>query len=792
MKGKNVMEGYKNAVEKVYERVNKCIIIGLTGRTGSGCTTAAKILEQEKFEDLNLPIPPASKFENTEARKYSIIYNFMKENWKPFITFEASSIILSFVFEYKFEELITYLEELCKGTETDNFRIPGFSELKSKLEGIQDWFNSNIFDELNTESPDKDNNKCLEYFTTTLKKQKDSLCELLSEYSCYESKKSKFKKSEEKKSQLYTFLMQSFGNNIRSSGNPFNSSFDGVHFTDIAKRIEGLIQFALDKCNYSRICIDAIRNPYEAHYFKDRYKQFYLVSVTTDDEDRKSRLTKFNEDQLLSLDEMEYPVDFNDGKIFFQQSISECLQISDIHLYNPNTKTTNNEELTKNLVRYIGLMLHPGIVTPTHIERCMQVAFNAKLNSGCLSRQVGSVITDSNYYIKAIGWNDVPQGQVSCNLRTLQNYFSENDHETYSEFELNDLSFKSSLNYIYNYYRDWQSSNKSLYNIPICFKDVYNGMKNDKNQVYTKSLHAEENAFLQISKFGGKGIENGKLFVTASPCELCSKKSYQLGIKDIYYIDPYPGIATTHVLKGSSKNNPDLHLFHGAVGNAYVSLYTQRFAVKDELNLITGIDVKEKIKNKDNTDNNLNYKSIKYKDYYLELQFNTRHEIDFKQKATLIPINGEIKEIPKTISWTGGTYVKTENQSNKYDIDVTDNGNGIIKYLIKPLSKIQQDEKFNYELLTRVTDEQETMNTNLSCHIKAKTDKLVLRVSFSKSSFKKNEIKDICLKRYADIDENIVFDNKPVKIMENGKEFYIEWKEKNPLLLYTYSIEWEF
>jgi len=39
----------------------------------------------------------------------------------------------------------------------------------------------------------------------------------------------------------------------------------------------------------------------------------------------------------------------------------------------------------------------------------------------------------------------------------------------------------------------------------------------NKKQVHTRSLQAEENAFLQISKYGGRGIEGGRLFPTASP-----------------------------------------------------------------------------------------------------------------------------------------------------------------------------------------------------------------------------------------------------------------------------------
>ena len=302
--------------------------------------------------------------------------------------------------------------------------------------------------------------------------------------------------------------------------------------------------------------------------------------------------------ELLSLDEMEYPSkNHKKGQIFYQQSIAECLQISDIHLYNPHSDNKRYDFLIRNLVRYIALMLHPGLVTPTNVERCMQMAFNAKFNSGCLSRQVGAVITDENYYIKAIGWNDVPQGQIPCNLRSIQNFFTENDSATFSDFELKNPEFSFALNKINNAYE--KSDIKNIYNIPYCFKDIYNGIKQDKNQVYTRALHAEENAFLQASKIGGEGIDGGKLFVTASPCELCSKKAYQLGIKEIFYIDPYPGIASSHVLKlGNSDLNPKLNLFYGAVGTAYVSLYMQRFSFKDELLLSTGVNMKELAKQK--------------------------------------------------------------------------------------------------------------------------------------------------------------------------------------------------
>jgi len=197
--------------------------------------------------------------------------------------------------------------------------------------------------------------------------------------------------------------------------------------------------------------------------------------------------------------------------------------------------------------------LHPGLITPTHIERCMQMAYNAKLNSGCLSRQVGAVITDRNFSIKAIGWNDVPQGQVPCNLRDVNNLCVNKDCESFSNFEITDVRFTETISALKNLINYDELSGLMF---PYCFKDVYNGMTGEKNQVYTRSLHAEENAFLQIVKYGGEGILGGVLFTTASPCELCSKKAYQLGISEIYYIDPYPGISQKHILNFGTKKSP--------------------------------------------------------------------------------------------------------------------------------------------------------------------------------------------------------------------------------------------
>lgn len=97
---------------------------------------------------------------------------------------------------------------------------------------------------------------------------------------------------------------------------------------------------------------------------------------------------------------------------------------------------------------------------------------------------------------------------------------------------------------------------------------------------------------MQISKYGGVKLKDGYLFTTASPCELCAKKAYQIGIKKILYIDLYPGISESHILNNGTIK-PELILFRGAIGRAYTQFYTPIVPYKDELYMLLNMNFKK-------------------------------------------------------------------------------------------------------------------------------------------------------------------------------------------------------
>lgn len=595
-------------ISKLYTLRKKYTIIAITGRTGSGCTEVTEYLKNGFVNDENLyPMPSDSFFSSdlnhNSYRKYKIIYNYALQNYKSHHVIYYKDILLGYIISKQLSEFIMFLnsEDLKNEFIKSELQVScDFSAEISELLKIETEFN-------NVQA------KAGEFFQQIDKRGKKKCLRLYDFFSCNEFHEITAKISAILKSISLVKrnkVLQVIGNNLRKSGHPFyTSSIPNIEYSfTIAEIINDIIKGLKesDEKNNIEVVIDTLRNPFEIMFFKQRFSAFYVMAVNRDDEEREKvlqlRFARDITDDINKLLKEEHSE--ADAKDFFKQNVSMCLQQADIHITNRDKELAGeknkdrhiNQELTSpyfsvgmQLLKYISLIDHPGIITPSPEERCMQLAYTAKYNSGCISRQVGAAITDESYSIKAIGWNNTPEGQVPCNLRNIEDLINNEDKSAFSTYEHSD-QFKSYLEPYYAKQIVAQNKNLNGRNVCFCFKSIYNSKFEGKNQVHTRSLHAEESAFLQISKYGGVGIKGGKLFTTASPCELCSKKAYQLGIKFIYYIDPYPGIARKQILEGGI-NNPELRLFNGAIGNAYHWLYEPFMPYKDELGLILQHDI---------------------------------------------------------------------------------------------------------------------------------------------------------------------------------------------------------
>lgn len=589
-----------NTVDSIYKLRKNFLIIGLTGRTGAGCTTIANLLKG-KFTDLYAPtLAKKQSGLSNDERKYSIVYNYISKNWIPFEFIKASDVLFYFVLLSGYND---FIKSLGEGHEIKSGDVGIIFELSSELEKkfikyskIAKEFDSFIVERksFNLRS-DKTKDNIKNDILNEIKKYKSFLFidipsfrrEIGIEF------EQKFKRSMFKEFQFW-------GNNVRKYGFITENDSNNNDPSTLSRKINQIIKMLRDFNTYKSsptfIVIDALRNPFEVLYFRERYSSFYLMSVSTDEEIRRNKLYKLNlrEDDIKKLDYVECPdksKEIDDS--FFTQDISKCIELSDIFVSHKGEPIEQNKELKAQLIRFLALIMHPGLIPPSPQERVMQIALTAKFNSGCISRQVGAAITDKNFSVKAIGWNTVPQGQTPCTLCNFHDLVSRTDDSGYSEYEKTDSKFREILNQIDNAYNKTKDSfNQKGLSLSFCFKDLYYLVTSKDNQVHTRSLHAEENAFLQLAKYGSQGIEEGKLFTTASPCELCSKKAYQLGIKEIYYIDTYPGISISHVLHNGDFQPKVIH-FNGAIGKAYDNLYNPLLPLKDEIAYLTEVNIKK-------------------------------------------------------------------------------------------------------------------------------------------------------------------------------------------------------
>lgn len=549
-----------NGIEEAFAERIDLLVVALTGRTGSGCSTTAQAMTRAFNQ---IPTAPDA-FSGAEKRKQAICAQFAAKQWIPFKAISVSTVIFGLLILEDWTRIESFLRKQRLDTQ--------ISSLKEIYDELRADVNFSHFDLLAREHRIDSAVGAWEFYVSVLTVAAGRMRAALG--------------------NKYPPLFQTLGDNLRISGCPLDRDINPKKIFSLIVLVKRLAKAAgkwdrSRNIHSTRIVIDAVRNPLELVYLRDQFAAFFAIAITADEEDRLSRLSDqgMKKKEIETLDTREYSKkSLSSYENFVSQNLQECIQKSDLFFHNPGKPAAfeqNKLVIHGQVIRYVALMLRPGLVTPTSDERCMQLAFVAKLNSGCISRQVGAAVADSNSSIKAIGWNDVPKGQIPCLLRDVEVLLNSNDADAFSDYEKNDKALRVHLA------KRFENANamKTARGLPcpFCFKDAYNTVTGDKNQVHTRSLHAEENAFLQLAKYGNSGINGGSLYTTASPCELCSKKAFQLGMREIIYVDPYPGISSTHVLKsGTASNRPSLRLFSGAIGNAYHRLYEPVLPIKDE------------------------------------------------------------------------------------------------------------------------------------------------------------------------------------------------------------------
>lgn len=112
-------KNYKMISSLFHER-SKFIVIGLAGRAGSGCTTAASILERKtpgfpRAEDVRVGSEPF--FSGLDARRYKVVSKYSTENYKEFVSIKVSDLISAYILCMTPELLLEFILGVSEGVD---------------------------------------------------------------------------------------------------------------------------------------------------------------------------------------------------------------------------------------------------------------------------------------------------------------------------------------------------------------------------------------------------------------------------------------------------------------------------------------------------------------------------------------------------------------------------------------------------------------------------------------------------------------------------------------------------
>lgn len=324
--------------------------------------------------------------------------------------------------------------------------------------------------------------------------------------------------------------LQDFGNELRKNNRP-----------DI------LARKAIEKINSMSgnfIVIDSIRNPLEIELLRKEFVDFYLIGIFANQEVRWNRVKGKYQNNNIDFERDEKR---DKGEDFdYGQKVTECFLNSDLIISNNETIMGYNDAykiMDAKITKYLSLLQNPYKQLPQEMETLMAIAYANSQRSSCQKRKVGAIIVDDFGNIFSSGYNEVPTLDKPC-----ANVYG----GCYRDHVRNDLKTE-------------------LLGKNISQEDTNSIIKKFKVLEKCRALHAEENAILNVARFGSaNAVKGATLYTTTYPCNLCANKISQVGISEMVYFEPYPVLEAKRTLdEAEIVQTP----FEGITFKSYFKIY---------------------------------------------------------------------------------------------------------------------------------------------------------------------------------------------------------------------------
>lgn len=342
-------------------------------------------------------------------------------------------------------------------------------------------------------------------------------------------------------------FLQNLGNSFREKEIHSISYFILLAIlSERAKFVEQIIKGEIDNDPMVVFLIDSIKNPADIEPFRNIYEvnNIFMIGVVASKSERIKRLkTKFQGNELkeLELDKID-DIDYGQAEKY-QQKTRDVIDISDFYISNNNPSKEKHEQTVDRILR---VLFRDDFIKPTIQENAMFAAWSASLMSSCLSRQVGAAITDKEGNVISVGYNDVPKCgggyyDEACSNNSSCYFWSDSCCHN-SRIKTNifkELADKISVEM------------KKQTKIKIESDKIFDIISRDKDLKglleYSRSVHAEMSAIINLSRDNIKIPQGAKLYVTTYPCHHCARHIVYAGVTEVFFIEAYPKSRTNEL-----------------------------------------------------------------------------------------------------------------------------------------------------------------------------------------------------------------------------------------------------
>lgn len=329
--------------------------------------------------------------------------------------------------------------------------------------------------------------------------------------------------------------------------------------------------------------IDSIKNQHELDILKEVYRDlFYFIGVFSPKSKREEEL---QQNKGLKPHQAQLLIDKDSGEntdpnySYYGQTVRKTFPLADLFI---RIDSNSEEPLRLKVKRFLHLVFNTKIVTPSKAETAMYLAAAAAGNSGCLSRQVGACLTDSEGNIISVGWNDVPKAGGHLYHFNDSDKLGENDNRCMNINDgkcHNDLEKERLADEIAS-----EMINENL--VEKINKDrLVTFLQNTrlKNLIeFSRAIHAEMYALISAGQNNGTKIKGGSIYCTTYPCHNCARHLIAAGVMNIFYIEPYPKSLAIKLHSDSitedERDNKKVRLlaFDGISPNKYLQFFTYK------------------------------------------------------------------------------------------------------------------------------------------------------------------------------------------------------------------------